>query len=114
MRGTARDESKLNSALDVLRNRHPGSTVEGVVVKDMTTDGAYDEAIAGVSGVAHVASDVSFGPDPKVVVGAAVAGVLNALKAAAKTPSVKRVVYTSSSIATAHPRPDTVFHVDAR
>lgn len=59
VRGTARDEVKLNLALDALRKRHPDSTVEGVVVPDMVADHAFDEAMSGVSGVAHVASDVS-------------------------------------------------------
>ncbi|USW53393.1 Putative NAD-dependent epimerase/dehydratase, maoC-like dehydratase domain, Hydrophobin superfamily [Septoria linicola] len=112
IRGTARDESKLNAALNVLRKRHPEAQIEGVIVKDMTAEGAFDEAMAGVAGVMHVASDMSFGSDPKVVVGGAVAGVVNALRAAAKTPSVKRVVYTSSSIATTRATSNKKFHID--
>lgn len=36
------------------------------------------------------------------------------LAAAAKTPSVKRFVYTSSSIAAVHPTPNVKFHVDSK
>jgi nucleoside-diphosphate-sugar epimerase len=112
VRGTARDETKLHLALTALRTRHPHSVVEGVVVPDMAAEHAFDAAVAHVDGVAHVATDVSFSPEPDVVVRGTVAGVLNVLRAAAQSPSVKRVVYTSASIATAHPKADHVFHVD--
>lgn len=42
----------------------------------------------------------------------AVNGALNALKACAKTPSCKRFVFTSSSVAVTFPRPDVEFSVD--
>ena len=51
----------------------------------------------GVSGVVHVASVTTFDPDPNKVVPTAIAGAVNAAKAAAKHPSIKRFVYTSSS-----------------
>ena len=37
---------------------------------------------------------------------------LNALKACAKTPSVKRFVYTSSSLAATFPKPNVEFSID--
>jgi len=55
--------------------------------------------VSGVDGVAHVASNVSFSPKFDEVVGDAVQGTLNALRAAHKTPSVKRFVLTSSIVA---------------
>ncbi len=67
----------------------------------------------GVDGVAHVATDVSFNPNPNQVVPPVVRGVRNALEAANESGSVKRFVYTSSSIAAVHPTPDTKFHVDS-
>jgi len=51
---------------------------------------------AGVDGVAHIASNVSMAPKFDEVVADAVQGTLNALRAASKTPSVKRFVLTSS------------------
>lgn len=42
----------------------------------------------------------------------AVKGALNALKSCAKTPSVKRFVFTSSSIAATFPQPDVEFSID--
>jgi nucleoside-diphosphate-sugar epimerase len=55
--------------------------------------------LAGCSGVIHVASDLSYNPDPNAVIPTVKNGVVNALNAAARTPSVKRFVLTSSSTA---------------
>lgn len=52
----------------------------------------------------HVASPLT-GSNPDVAIPTAVNAGLYALKAAAKTPSVISVVYTSSSIATTFPSP---------
>ncbi len=49
----------------------------------------------------HVASDLSFGPDPNIVVKNAIAFTMGALHSAVKEPSVKRFVLTSSSSAAA-------------
>ncbi|KAK1083872.1 hypothetical protein LTR33_002988, partial [Friedmanniomyces endolithicus] len=56
---------------------------------------------SGCSGVMHVASDLSFGPDPNIVVKNAIAFTMGALHSAIKEPSVKRFVLTSSSSAAA-------------
>ena len=55
---------------------------------------------AGCDGIAHTASPVGMLPDPNEVIPAAVNSTLRALEAAAATPSVKRFVYTSSSVTT--------------
>ena len=70
-------------------------------------------AFAGATGIIHVATDVSFDSDPNKVVPYVVQGMLNILQAAANTPTLKRFVYTSSSIAAVHPTPNEVFHVDS-
>ena len=57
--------------------------------------------VQGCSGVVHVASDVSFGADPNVVIPPVLKLADNLLHAAAKVPSVKRFVYTSSTSALA-------------
>lgn len=57
----------------------------------------------------HVASDMSNSNDPDVVVGNAVKGVLNALRAAKKEGAgMKRFVYTWSSTAATLPKPGKV------
>jgi nucleoside-diphosphate-sugar epimerase len=46
------------------------------------------------------------------VIPTAVNGCLNALKASANTPSIKRFVFTSSSIAATMPRPNVEFEIN--
>lgn len=60
----------------------------------------------GVSAVVHVASPILFSPNPENVIPSSIAVALNALKAANKSPSVKRFVFTSSSVAAALPKPN--------
>ncbi|CBF78393.1 hypothetical protein AN8583.2 [Aspergillus nidulans FGSC A4] len=72
---------------------------ESFILPDLTQRGAWQVAVEGVQGIAHVASDMSMKPNPEQVVPQMVQGVQNALKAAMQQPQVKRVVYTSSSTA---------------
>lgn len=67
----------------------------------------------GVSGVAHVASDMSFSADPNKVIPGVIAGAINAASSAAKEPSVKRFVFTSSSAAILIPRLNEEFTISA-
>lgn len=68
----------------------------------------------GVEGFIHVASPVGGIQDLEVALHLGRAAGLNALKACAKTPSVKRFVNTSSAFATTMPRPhdEKEFYVD--
>ena len=68
----------------------------------------------GVSGVAHVASILTFDPDPNEVIPQTIAGAVNAAESAAKQPSIKRFVFTSSSTAITTPRPNEKFEVDVK
>ena len=83
------------------------------VASQMSTVGRSkaDHDVKGVSGVVHVASVLTFDPDPNKVIPQVVAGAVNALEAAAKAPSVKRFVYTSSSTAITAPKPNEKFEV---
>ncbi|KAI4723289.1 aldehyde reductase II [Aureobasidium sp. EXF-10727] len=80
-------------------SRHGKGNFETFFVADLTDEEALVEAMQGVSGVIHVASDVSFSPDPNIVIPIAVNLATTALKAAARTPSVQRFVLTSSAVA---------------
>ncbi|BBN00554.1 protein MpDFR-like3 [Marchantia polymorpha subsp. ruderalis] len=98
VRGTVRDpkdESKLRHLLEL-----PGAQDRLVLYRaELMAEGDFDEVVDGADCVMHTASKVSadFVDDPyKEIVDPAVKGTLNVLKSAAKTKTVKRVVYTSS------------------
>ncbi|EMF11571.1 NAD(P)-binding protein [Sphaerulina musiva SO2202] len=101
VRGTARSEEKAENTKKIFNN-HPNYST--AIAADFQTDGAFDEAVKGVDAVIHVASDTTFGTDPNKVITPTKAGVLSILKSAAKEPSVKRFVLTSSSAAVLLPK----------
>jgi nucleoside-diphosphate-sugar epimerase len=113
VRGTARS---LSNAQWLVKELYQKEVAAGdfklVEIPDMAADGAYDEAIRGVSAVAHIATDTSLSPDPNKVIPQTLAGVTNLLRAAAAEPSVEQFVYTSSMAAVRIPVPGVVFHVD--
>ncbi|KAG9945552.1 NAD(P)-binding protein, partial [Aureobasidium melanogenum] len=97
VRGVVRKPAEwLSQTFD---SRYGKGNFETWFVADLTDEEALSKAMQGVSGVAHVASDVSFSPDPNVVIPIAVNLATTALKSAAKTSSVQRFVLTSSSAA---------------
>ncbi|KAL8938464.1 MAG: hypothetical protein Q9216_003877 [Gyalolechia sp. 2 TL-2023] len=114
VRGTVRDESKGQYMKEFFDKKYGDGKLETVVVADMSQAGAFDEACKGASGVAHVASDLSFAPDPHQVIPGVIAGAMNAVSAAAKQPSVKRFVYTSSSAAISAAKPNVEFTISTR
>ncbi|KAF4472987.1 aldehyde reductase 2 [Fusarium albosuccineum] len=99
VRGTVRDLEKSAWLTPLFDEKHGKGNFELYHVPDMVVEGAYDEAIKGVSAVAHTASILSMNPDPNKVIPVSVAGAVNALKAAYGEPTVKRFVLTSSSSA---------------
>ncbi|KAL8801755.1 MAG: hypothetical protein Q9182_004227, partial [Xanthomendoza sp. 2 TL-2023] len=117
VRGTTRDEEKAEWVREVFGERYGQGKVETVVVADMKAEGAFDEACRvfsskqGVSGVAHVASDMAFSSDPNKIIPMVIAGAVNAASAAAKEPSVQRFVYTSSSTAITSPKLNREFTI---
>lgn len=95
-----------------------------VVVANMETDGAFDVAVKGVAGICHTASVMTFVDKPKEVIPTVVRharhatinratpthsqvkGATKIVTAALKEPSVKSLVYTSSSTAALLPKPN--------
>lgn len=78
----------------------------------MATDGAFDEAVKGVSVVVRSASVISLEKDPSEVIPITVAGVTAVLKADTKEKSVKRFVYMPSSVTTTLPKLSMKFHIN--
>lgn len=67
---------------------------------------------SGVSGVINVAGDVSLAPDHDKVVQSNVDGIIHLLQAASKFPSIKRIVITSSRVASYNPNKGDDYKVD--
>ncbi|KAK4545211.1 hypothetical protein LTR36_003390 [Oleoguttula mirabilis] len=99
VRGTVRDLQKSAWMQEHFDNAYGPGKFELVKVDNMVEEGSLDEAVKGCAGVLHVASNLSFHPDPNIVVTEAIALVKSVLESATKEPSVKRFVYTSSSSA---------------
>ena len=108
VRGTVRSEEKGASMKKAFND---DANFETVVVADLTDAHGFDKAVEGCDGVIHAASVVNFSPDPNEVIPATVAGATNVLRSAVKAGSVKRVVYTSSSVAATMPILDTEFKI---
>ncbi|KAM0756030.1 NAD-P-binding protein [Meredithblackwellia eburnea MCA 4105] len=72
--------------------------VEFVFVEELDKEGAFDEAVKGVSVIAHTASPARFDPkdNEKDILIPAISGTVGILKSAAQVSGVKAVVITSS------------------
>ena len=112
VRGTVRSITKSKWLVEELfKSQASSGDFELVEVLDMAVDGCFNDAFKDVVGIAHVATVATFNPDPNKVIPQTVAGVANILNAAAKEPSVKALVYTSSVVATM-PLPQAQMHID--
>ncbi|RAL15804.1 NAD(P)-binding protein [Aspergillus homomorphus CBS 101889] len=94
-------------------NNYGGSLFESITLPTLDDPAACRRAMQGVSGVLHIASDMSFSSDPNAVIPWVKRATVNLLEAAASQPSVKRFVLTSSSTAALLPTPgDAGIRVD--
>ncbi|KAH8689555.1 putative cinnamoyl-CoA reductase [Talaromyces proteolyticus] len=85
---------------------------ESVVVPMLDAEDAFKGPMQGISGVVHVATEVSFNPDPQHVIPQMKVAMENILNTAAAEESVRRVVFTSSAGAVLIPRPNEEIIVD--
>ncbi|KAI0635002.1 NAD-P-binding protein [Trametes polyzona] len=99
VRGTVRSEDKATHLRELFKSH--GDKFEVVIVEDITTDGAFDQAVQGVDAIEHTASPFHFkANDPDELIVPAVHGTTGILQSALKYgTSVKRVVVTSSCAA---------------
>src|SRR6478752_555844 len=106
VRGTVRD---LESSQWLLEDDFVSKYAERghieLVVADTTKPHDFDRAVQGVAAVIHVAVIGDLVPDPNVAIPATIESALSVCRAAAKEPSVKRFVLTSSFWAAAFPVP---------
>jgi nucleoside-diphosphate-sugar epimerase len=107
VRAAVRSESKKEVILNSIsiKSLNPGSNLSFVIIEDLATPGAYDDAVRGVDYIIHLASsmvmkgEINPAEYTKFFVDTAVAGVASILSAASLAPSVKRVIFTSSTSA---------------
>ena len=105
VRAAVRSQAKAKEILAApsIKTLDPGPKLDFVYIPDITADGAYDDALSGVKAIIHIASPLSSclsaEDHERDIIAPAVKGTTNILKAAAKEPSVKRIVVTSSQTA---------------
>ncbi|KAH6844743.1 hypothetical protein B0I37DRAFT_312183 [Chaetomium sp. MPI-CAGE-AT-0009] len=110
--GTTRDVSKISWLQSLFDGKYGEGKFGVVQVPDMAESRVFDNLLHGMSGIVHVASDMTMDPDPNKVITPMVAGTLNLLNAAARQPSVKRFVLTSSCAAAASVKPGVAQTID--
>ncbi|EME47168.1 hypothetical protein DOTSEDRAFT_124738 [Dothistroma septosporum NZE10] len=101
VRGIVRSLQKSHWMLNHFNAKHEANKFELVVVTDLAIEGSLDAALQDCIALIHTASDVSFSPDPNIVIPSYINQVLCTLRSAHKTPSIKRFIFTSSSLAAA-------------
>lgn len=107
VRATTRDASKHAWLTPFFSQRYGPGQFSLVSIPDMQAVEAFDAVTQGAAAVVHVATEMTFSPDPHAVVPGTIAMVLSAMRSAAKHDSVKRFVLTSSSFAALLPQPNT-------
>ncbi|KAK1974670.1 NAD dependent epimerase/dehydratase [Colletotrichum cereale] len=104
VRGTVRADKPWLTEL--FKNKYGEGVYEQAIVPHLDDQEALKQAMTGVAGVASIASDVSLSDDPDAVIPWVVKATETILAVAAKQPSIKRVVLTSSAYAASIRVPD--------
>ncbi|KAJ5463745.1 NAD-dependent epimerase/dehydratase [Penicillium sp. IBT 31633x] len=91
---------------EMFQNEFGEDSYESVILPNFDNVDTLTEVMEGVSGVAHVASDVTFSADPEQVIPWVVRAIHNVLEAASRHCDIQRVVLTSSAIAAVFPEPN--------
>jgi nucleoside-diphosphate-sugar epimerase len=84
VRGTVRSIHRAGWLQEFFDRRHSPDKFELIEVPKMEAPNAFDDAVEGASGIAHMATPVMQSFDPNKAVPMIVSGSLNALMAAAK------------------------------
>lgn len=92
---------------------HYGHNFSLIEVPNMSSPGGLDEAVKGCDGIAYMASPTSeaYNPDPQAAIPPGIRCALSLLESAAKEPSVKNIVWTSSQAAAITLTANKKYHV---
>ncbi|KAJ5926150.1 hypothetical protein N7516_007923 [Penicillium verrucosum] len=104
VRGTVRSAKPWLD--EMFRDKFGRDSYESVVLANFEDLDALVGVMDGVSGVAHVASDVTFSSNPEEVVPWVLRATHNVLEAASRHRDIRRVVMTSSAVAALFPEPN--------
>jgi nucleoside-diphosphate-sugar epimerase len=98
VRATVRDKSKTNKYQHLIDIAEKESRKIEIWEADLVKEGSFDEAAKGADAIIHVASPFTlrYKDAQRDLIEPAIKGTQNALNAATKSGSVKRVVLTSS------------------
>ncbi|KAG9100179.1 methylglyoxal reductase (NADPH-dependent) gre2 [Ceratobasidium sp. UAMH 11750] len=107
VRGTVRSASKGDYLVNLFESY--GDRFQYVIVKDMSEDGAFNDAVKGVDAVVHTASPCTFeADDPQELIAPAVNGTVGVLKSIEQfAPQIQRVIFTSSAATIVDPTKPT-------
>lgn len=97
LRISVRKESQIESLKNLFSDH--ANNLEFVVIPDITVPGAFSKVLDNVEYILHLASPLAVSVDKDKVYRPAIEGTLNILRDAAKVPSIKKVVITSSMAA---------------
>ncbi|GAB1315224.1 Aldehyde reductase 2 [Madurella fahalii] len=98
VRGTVRSASRCSYLTDLFEARHGPNRFELFEVPDVTASGAWDGALKGVSGIAHVIGPVDYRVrDVDAAVAKELEYQIPFLEAVVRERSVKAVAWTSSA-----------------
>ncbi|KAK7193181.1 hypothetical protein DPSP01_010022 [Paraphaeosphaeria sporulosa] len=117
VRGTVRKSSSATAIVEgPLKSYAESGALTVVEVPDITIPGAFDEAVKGITAIAHLASPVSFNfTDPDPIIKAALSGTTTILNSALKAgPQLKSFIFLSSIVAimSGNPAPYTYTEKD--
>lgn len=98
-------KAKIISSNPAIEKLSPGSRLSFTIVPDMSASGAMDAALKDVTYVLHVGSPVPIpGYDPVTqVYEPTIKGISNLLASALHTPTLKRIIITSSIVSSLSP-----------
>ncbi|KAL2145828.1 hypothetical protein VTI28DRAFT_6125 [Corynascus sepedonium] len=98
VRGTVRSATRCAYLTTLFDTRHGPGRFELIEVPDVTRPGAWDAAVCGVSGVAHVLGSVDLAVrDADAATAEEMPWQVNLLAAAAKEEGIRSIVFTSSA-----------------